>query len=82
MLDSANIETAASKPNVPLPLEVQRQRAGQQRHDDGRGQQAARHAATDAAARQQARDAGVGAQRERAAGQQQEQESRCAPPCS
>ena len=55
-------------------FEVNRERAGQQRHDDRRRQQPARHAAADAIARQQRGDAGVGAQRQRAGAQQQEQQ--------
>ena len=52
---SANTDTAASKPNVPRRSIVQRERAGQQRHDDRGRQQASRHAAADALARQQTR---------------------------
>ncbi len=42
-------------------LDVQRQGAGEQRHDDGRRNQPARHRATHAGARHEPGDAGVGA---------------------
>ena len=60
----------------PRMFETQRQRAGEQRHQDGGRQQASRHAATHTFAGQQLGDPGIGTQRECAGADQDEDDGR------